>query len=102
MAAEAAQHRPRGPRLAAGSLAERYRRGDHRGVWRELGAVDPLDGTWRAEAGHVAVLTMQRVRRNAEHLVNALIGTGLACHRREGRYRGPRPTLRSAWSGWKS
>lgn len=64
------------PRLAAGSLAERYRRGDHRGVWRELGAVDPLDGTWRAEAGHVAVLTMQRVRRNAEHLVNALIARG--------------------------
>ena len=76
VAAEAAQPRPRAPRLAAGSLAERYRRGDHRGVWRELGAVDSLDDSWRAEAGRVAVLTMQRVRRNAEHLVDALTARG--------------------------
>jgi hypothetical protein len=75
-AAKAVQPRPRAPRLAAGSLVERYQRGDHRGVWRELGAVDPLDGTWRAEADHVAVLTMQRVRRNAERLVTALIARG--------------------------
>jgi hypothetical protein len=31
---------------------------------------------WRAEAEQVAVLTMQRVRRNAEHLVTALIASG--------------------------
>ena len=75
-AAKAAQPRPRAPRLAAGSLVERYQRGDHRGVWQELGAVDPLDGPWRAEAEHVAVLTMQRVRRSAERLVTALIARG--------------------------
>lgn len=75
-AAKAAQPRPHAPRLAAGSLAERYQRGDHRGVWQELGAVDPLDGTWRAEAEHVSVLTMERVRRNAERLVSALIARG--------------------------
>lgn len=75
-AAKAAQPRPRAPRLAAGSLVERYQHGDHRGVWQELGAVDPLDGTWRAEAEEVAVLTMQRVRRNAERLVTALIARG--------------------------
>ena len=75
-AARAAQARPPAPRLAAGSLVERYQRGDHRGVWHDLGAVDPLDGAWRAEAEQVAVLTMQRVRRNAEHLVTALIAKG--------------------------
>jgi hypothetical protein len=75
-AAKAAQPRPRAPRLAAGSLVERYQQGDHQGVWQELGAVDQLDGTWRAEAEHVAVLTMQRVRRNAERLVTALIARG--------------------------
>ena len=75
-AARAAHPGPPAPHLAAGSLVERYQRGDHRGVWRELGAVDPLDGIWRAEAEHVAVLTMQRVRRNAEHLVAALIARG--------------------------
>ena len=45
-------------------------------MWQDLGAIDPLDGSWRAEAGPVAVLTIQRVRRNAEHLVAALIATG--------------------------
>src|ERR1700722_15031959 len=75
-AARAARARPRAPRLAAGSLVERYQSGDHRGVWRDLGAVDPLDAAWRAEAGQVAVLTMQRVRRNAERLVTALIARG--------------------------
>lgn len=75
-AAQAAQARPGIPRLAPGSLVERYQRGDHRGVWRELGAVDPLEDAWRAEAGQVAVLTMQRVLRNAERLVAALIAGG--------------------------
>jgi hypothetical protein len=76
VAARAAQARPRAPRLAAGSLVERYQRGDCRGVWRDLGAVEPLDGAWRAEARQVAILTMRRVRRNAEHLVTALIARG--------------------------
>jgi HEAT repeat protein len=75
-AARAAQARPRGPRLAAGSLIDRYQRGDHRGVWHDLGAAGPLDAAWRAEAEQVAALTMQRVRRNAEHLVTALIAKG--------------------------
>jgi hypothetical protein len=75
-AAKAAQPRPRAPSLAAGSLIERYQHGEHRGVWQQLGAIDPLDGTWRAEAEHVAVLTMQLVRRNAERLVTALIARG--------------------------
>lgn len=74
-AAKAAQARPR-PRLAAGSLIDRYQRGDHRGVWHDLGAVDPLDAAWRAETEQIAVLTMQRVRHNAEHLVTALIAKG--------------------------
>ena len=64
------------PAWRPGSLVDRYQRGEHRGVWQDLGAIDPLDGSWRAEAGPVAVLTMQRVRRNAEHLVAALIATG--------------------------
>jgi hypothetical protein len=75
-AARAAQGQPRAPRLAAGSLVDRYQRGDHRGVWRDLGGVDPLDTAWRAEAEQVSVLTMQRVRRNAKHLVTALIARG--------------------------
>jgi len=75
-AARAAQVRPRAPRLAAGSLVERYQNRDYHGVWHELGAAGPLDGTWRAQAEQVAVLTMQRVRRNAEHLVTALIARG--------------------------
>lgn len=75
-AARTAQTRPRAPRLAAGSLVERYQRGEYRGVWQDLGAVDPLDDTWRAEVGQVAVLTMQRVRRSAERLVTALIARG--------------------------
>jgi len=100
-AAKAAQPRPRAPRLAAASLVERYQDGDHRGVWQELGAVDPLDGTWRAEAEHVAVLTMQRVRRNAERLVTALIARGWPVTV-EKALPGPLPTLRSAWSGWNS
>jgi hypothetical protein len=75
-AARATQGRPRVPRLAARSLVDRYQRGDHRGVWHDLGAVDPLDTARRAEAEQVAVLTMQRVRRNAEHLVTALIAKG--------------------------
>src|ERR1700678_544104 len=75
-ATKAAEARPRAPRLAAGSLIKRYQSGDHRGVWQDLRAVDPLGGSWRAEAEQVAVLTMQRVRRNAEHLVTALIARG--------------------------
>lgn len=75
-AARTAQPRPRAPRLAAGSLVNRYQRGDCLGVWRELGAVGPLDDAWRAEAGEVAVLTMQRVRQNLERLVAALISAG--------------------------
>jgi len=42
-AARAAQALPHAPRLAAGSLVERYQSGDYRGVWQDLGAVDPLD-----------------------------------------------------------
>jgi hypothetical protein len=75
-AARAAQGRPRAPRLAAGSLIQRYQRGDCRGVWQDLGAVDPLDARWRAEAEQVAVMTMQWVRRTAEQLVTALIARG--------------------------
>lgn len=71
-----ARVRPRPPRLTAGPLAGRYRGGEHRGVWQELRAAGPLDPSWRAEAEQVAQLTMQRVRRNAEHLVAALIARG--------------------------
>jgi hypothetical protein len=74
--ARAAHPRPRAPGLAAGSLVERYQSGDCRGVWRDLRVVDPLDDTWRAEAEQLAALTMQRVRRNAERLVTALIARG--------------------------
>jgi hypothetical protein len=76
-AATAAHRRPRVARLAAGSLAERYQRGDCRGAWQDLRVADPLDDTWRAEAEQLAALTMQRVRRSAEHLVTALIARGL-------------------------
>lgn len=59
-----------------GDLVARYRDGDHRGVWRDLGAVAHLDALWRAEAEQVAVLTMDRVRRNASNLTTALIARG--------------------------
>lgn len=75
-AARAARPRPPAPSLVAGALAERYQRGDYRGVWQELSAVDFLDSAWRAEAEQVAGLTMRRVRRNAERLVAALIARG--------------------------
>jgi hypothetical protein len=45
-------------------------------VWSDLGAVAHLDGPWRAEAEQVAVLTMERVRRNALSLTAALIARG--------------------------
>lgn len=74
--ARAARPQTPAPRLAAGTLVERYQHGDHHGVWRELGAVDPLDSAWRAEAEQVADLTMRRVRRNAERLIAALAARG--------------------------
>jgi hypothetical protein len=75
-AARAAQTPPGCPPLRAGELVARYENGDHRGVWSELAAVGELDGAWRAEAEQVAVLTMERVRRNAEGLVTGLIARG--------------------------
>ncbi|WP_203831292.1 hypothetical protein, partial [Actinoplanes palleronii] len=57
-------------------LVARYRDGDHRGVWRDLGAVADLDDLWRAEVEQVAALTMDRVRRNAAGLTAALIARG--------------------------
>jgi hypothetical protein len=75
-AERAAQPRPAYPPLQAGDLVARYESGDHRGVWNDLAAVAHLDGPWRAEAEQVAVLTMERVRRDAESLVTALIARG--------------------------
>ena len=62
--------------LRAGELVARYENGDHQGVWRDLAAVAHLDGPWYAEAEQVAVLTMERVRRNALNLTTALIARG--------------------------
>jgi hypothetical protein len=62
--------------LQRGDLVARYLDGDHRGVWRDLGAVAHLDGLWRAEAEQVAELTMDRVRRNASSLTAALMACG--------------------------
>jgi hypothetical protein len=70
------QHRPAAPPLRSGDLVARYENGDHRGVWRDLGAVAHLDSPWRAEAEQVAALTMERVRRNALSLTAALIARG--------------------------
>ncbi|BEL06272.1 hypothetical protein Q0Z83_044630 [Actinoplanes sichuanensis] len=67
---------PDGKRLRPGDLVARYRDGDHRGVWRDLGAVAHLDDVWRAEAEQVAALTMDRVRQNAAALTAALIARG--------------------------
>ena len=75
-AARAARLRPDTRRLRAGDLVARYENGDHRGVWSDLGAVAHLDGPWRAEAEQVAVLTMERVRRNALGLAAALMARG--------------------------
>jgi hypothetical protein len=75
-AAARAERARRAPALIAGSLADRYQRGDHRAVWRELSAVVPLNDDWRAEAQRVAVATMERVRENASRLVTALIARG--------------------------
>lgn len=75
-AERAARPRPAVPQLRAGNLVARYENGDHRGVWSDLGAVADLDDTWRAEAEQVAVLTMERVRRNALSLTAALIARG--------------------------
>jgi hypothetical protein len=75
-AARRGQARPRSPRLVAGSLIDRYQQGEHRQVWQELGAVDPLDDGWRAEAERLAMITMERVRGNAVRLVTALIERG--------------------------
>ncbi|MBR7838035.1 hypothetical protein KDL01_32480 [Actinospica durhamensis] len=74
--ARAARTRPVARPLQAGDLVARYENGDHRGVWRDLGNVADLDGPWRAEAEQVAVLTMERVRRNARNLAAALIARG--------------------------
>ncbi|GLL04600.1 hypothetical protein [Dactylosporangium matsuzakiense] len=65
-----------GRSLRPGALVARYRDGDHRGVWRDLGAAAHLDDGWRAEAEQVAVLTMERVARNASNLTAALIARG--------------------------
>ncbi|WP_157436204.1 hypothetical protein [Actinospica robiniae] len=62
--------------LRSGDLVARYESGDHRAVWSELGAVAHLDDAWRAEAEQVAALTMERVRRNAVNLAEALIARG--------------------------
>ncbi|HWS31906.1 MAG TPA: hypothetical protein VN408_04095, partial [Actinoplanes sp.] len=67
---------PVGESLRPGDLVARYRDGDHRGVWRDLGAVAHLDDVWRAEAEQVATLTMERVRRNAANLTAALVARG--------------------------
>ncbi|GIH05295.1 hypothetical protein Rhe02_33620 [Rhizocola hellebori] len=76
-AVRAAQTRtPAGRHLRRGDLVARYLDGDHRGVWRDLGAIAHLDDLWRAEAEQVAVLTMDRVRRNASSLTAALIACG--------------------------
>ena len=75
-AVRAAQHQPAARPLRAGDLVARYENGDHQGVWSDLGAVEHLDGPWRAEAEQVAVLTMERVRRNAVSLASALIARG--------------------------
>jgi len=75
-AVRAAQPRPAAPQLRAGEFVARYENGDHCGVWRDLGAVGHLDGSWRAETERVAVLTMERVRRNALSLTAALIARG--------------------------
>jgi hypothetical protein len=75
-AARPTQPRPATRQPRAGDLVARYENGDHRGVWRDLGALDHLDGRWRAEAEQVAVLTMERVRRNALSLTTALIARG--------------------------
>lgn len=75
-AARAARPRPAARPLRPGDLVARYESGDHRGVWRDLGAVEHLDGPWRAEAEQVAALTMKRVRRNALSLTAALIDRG--------------------------
>ncbi len=76
-AARAARPAPaRPPHLRPGDLVTRYRDGDHRGVWRDLGAVAHLDDRWRAEAEQVAALTMERVRQNAVNLTAALQARG--------------------------
>lgn len=75
-AERAARPRPACPPLRAGDLVARYENGDHRGVWKDLAAVAHLDDLWRAEAEQVAVLTMERVRRNARSLATALIARG--------------------------
>ncbi|MEU4156399.1 hypothetical protein [Actinoplanes sp. NPDC026670] len=67
---------PAGRELRPGELVARYLDGDHRGVWRDLGAVAHLDDVWRAEAEQVAALTMDRVRQNAANLTAALIARG--------------------------
>ena len=75
-AKRATQARPAGQPLRAGDLVTRYENGDHQEVWRDLGTLDHLDGPWRAEAEQVALLTMERVRRNAISLTTALIARG--------------------------
>jgi hypothetical protein len=75
-AARATQPRPAGRQWRMGDLVARYESGDHRGVWRDLGAVDQLDGPLRAEAEQVAAMTMERVRRNAHSLAAGLIARG--------------------------
>jgi hypothetical protein len=82
-AAAAARPRPRPPDIAAGSLVARYEAGDHRGVWRDVRTVDPLDDRWRNEAAQLADATMRRVRRNAEQLVAALASAGWPVEPRE-------------------
>ncbi len=74
--ARATQCRPAHRQWRPGDLVARYANGDHQGVWRELGALDHLDGPQRAEAEQVAAMTMERVRRNAHNLTAGLIARG--------------------------
>jgi len=64
------------PPLRAGAVVARYEGGDHVGAWSAVRAVGALDAAWRAEAEQLAVVTMTRVRANAEQLVAALVAAG--------------------------
>ena len=61
---------------AVGDLINRYRKGEHDAVWKELRSHEVIAGDFRDEAQAVAAETMARVRRNADVVAERLAARG--------------------------
>ncbi len=61
---------------AVGDLLNRYRKGEHDAVWKELRSHEVIAGDFRDEALAVAAETMARVRRNGDVVAERLAARG--------------------------